>query len=377
MLVFAIILLIVEVIIRLHQPYFVALLLRFFSDAKKKGTKFDIPNAHSPTYIMRIYNYHKLNQSLVTMHEAEFYAAGVCIISYIYIFVQNPYYLGVMHLGMKIRVGICSLIYRKALKLTRASMSRVGPGQIVNLMSNDVLRLDNAPMYLHYLWISPLQAIFITYLLYREIGSAALYGAMAAFIFIPFQIMLGCLTLKIRRNTAAKTDERVRQMNEIIRGIQVIKMYTWEFPFVDLIRQCRKNEVYYIRQSAYLKGVMMSFIMFTARSGIFFSVLFYIIRKHNITTEQMFLITSHYLILRQTMTTNFPQAVTACAEAYVALKRIQAFLREPDSDTAGLLYEDPNNRRSTLPMLPPSVTLVSLGVQLRHVYARWTTRGKD
>lgn len=83
---------------------------------------------------------------------------------------MHPFVLGQLHCGMKIRVAVCSMIYRKALKLSKNALGDTTAGQVVNLISNDVARLDLCIMFVHYLWVGPLETIVITYLMYREVS---------------------------------------------------------------------------------------------------------------------------------------------------------------------------------------------------------------
>lgn len=64
------------------------------------------------TYISRLLYYYEMEGG-ITWGEAVFSAFGVIFCSAINVLVQHPFMMGVMHIGMKMRVGICSLIYRK------------------------------------------------------------------------------------------------------------------------------------------------------------------------------------------------------------------------------------------------------------------------
>ena len=60
-------------------------------------------------------------------------------------------------------------------------------GQIVNLMSNDVNRFDVAVIFLHYLWIGPIETLVVTYLMWMEVGPSAAIGVASLLFFIPLQ----------------------------------------------------------------------------------------------------------------------------------------------------------------------------------------------
>lgn len=51
---------------------------------------------------------------------------------------------------------------------------------------------------------------------------------------------MGKLTAKYRYRVVEQTDRRIRVLNEIIQGIQTIKMYAWEEPFKKFIGIIRK-----------------------------------------------------------------------------------------------------------------------------------------
>ncbi|GBP23004.1 Probable multidrug resistance-associated protein lethal(2)03659 [Eumeta japonica] len=276
--------------------------------------------------------YYSPGPSAVTRDQAYWYAGGVVLCSALNVFMVHPYMMAILHMGMKFRVACCSLIYRKSLRLSKTALGETTVGQVVNLLSNDVNRFDVAIIFLHYLWIGPLATVVITYLMWLEISWAAVVGVGFMLMFIPLQAYLGKKTSVLRLKTALRTDERVRLMNEILSGIQVIKMYTWEKPFADLVAKARKQEIKKIRSTSYIRGVLTSFIMFTTRICLFCSILAFVLDRGFINAKQVFVVTSFYNILRQTMTVFFPQGIAQIAEAIISIKRLQKFM----------LYEDTN-----------------------------------
>lgn len=139
--------------------------------------------------------------------------------------------------------------FLQALRLSQTALGETAPGKVVNLLSNDVNRFDIVSMFLHAMWTAPLMAMLVGYLLWVEVRWAGMVGIAIVFIVVPIQSEFrydfeylpiftnihhgiihnfikitgytGKLSSKFRLQTALRTDERVRFMDEIISGIQV------------------------------------------------------------------------------------------------------------------------------------------------------------
>ena len=50
-------------------------------------------------------------------------------------------------------------------------------------------------------------------------------------------------------------DARIKTMNEVLNGIKVIKLYSWENHFVDAVLGIRNLELKVLRSSAFLSAI--------------------------------------------------------------------------------------------------------------------------
>lgn len=92
-----------------------------------------------------------------------------------------------MAIGMKVRVACCSLVYRKALRLSKSALAETTVGQMVNLISNDVSRFDLGISHIHHLVMGPVTLILGMSLVYNSVGWTGLTGAAFLLISIPIQ----------------------------------------------------------------------------------------------------------------------------------------------------------------------------------------------
>lgn len=123
-----------------------------------------------------------------------------------------------------------------------------------------------------------------------------------------------------------------------------------------------------LRATSYIRGTIMSFIMFTSRFALFLTVLTVVVRKRPITAERVFVIASFYQILRQTMTLFFPYAIAQIAETNVAITRIKKFLlmseTQPDDPTASSRSSKSSTKVSPEIDKTPKITLTNVSAKI-------------
>ncbi|XP_039312863.1 multidrug resistance-associated protein 4 isoform X2 [Solenopsis invicta] len=167
----------------------------------------------------------------------------------------------------------------------------------------------------------------------------------------------GKLSSKFRLQTALKTDERVRLMDEIISGVQVIKMYAWEKPFCALIELARKLELRVVTKSSYIRGIYMTFNLFTTRMALYCTLVSILIFNDELTADKIFVVSSYFNLLAFNMTGMFVRGFAELAECMVAIRRLQSFLMLDEFEGNNVViskasYANSDFKRASKPDLP-------------------------
>ncbi|GFN81907.1 multidrug resistance-associated protein 4 [Plakobranchus ocellatus] len=306
--------------------------------------------------------------STTTREEAWMYASGVAICAMVLVFMHQPYFFGTARTGMQMRISCCSLMFRKCLRLSNKSLNQSSVGQIVNLMSNDVSRFDRGMIYLHFLWLAPLQATAALIILWYEIGPSVFAGLAFLLLLMPAQVLMAKVFTKLRRKTAIHTDKRVKVMNEIISGMRIIKMYCWEKPFRHLVEKLRSEEIRHLRRTRHIQACIFAPFFPSAQVSIFLLFLTFTVtgKAEEMRSSTVFLTMGLLQAIRLCCALMVPLASQNLAEVLVVIKRIQNFLLLEE-------LEKPNNQ------IMPNGFSGNLGedrpfkacLDLRNVTAKW------
>ena len=228
--------------------------------------------------------------------------------------------------GLQLKSICITAIFKKLLGLQQTTLHKASIGHIINLVSNDVYKLAFGTSYWNYIVIAPIILTISTGILLVYIGPIGLVGVLYLILHPPLLTGLAFLYGHFRYLQSVTTDKRIRIMDQIIRGIHVVKFYVWETTFVEYISKIRRKEVFYASLSGFTQSIIFSFFSTSLFIALFLTYSVSVVFNEPLNTSQLGLIFLVLNTLRLFCVYLFGEAVFSLRECIICLKRIQWIL---------------------------------------------------
>ncbi|XP_060528661.1 multidrug resistance-associated protein 1-like [Cylas formicarius] len=268
------------------------------------------------------------------------YAFLMFFVAAIQTILNNVHQQNFFIVGMRVKAALTATIYKKSLRISNAARREKSSGEIVNLMAVDANKFQELTMFLNLIWSGPLNIILAMYFLWQELGPSVMAGLAVMLLLIPVNGFIVRLTKRLQLRNMKNKDERVKQMNEILNGIKILKLYAWEPSFQQQIMKIRNKEVSVMRKSAYLgaaNAFIWNFVPFMV-TCVTFATYVLIDEKNVLDASKAFVSLSLFNILRMPMSM-LPSVVSNLVQTYVSLKRINGFLNADERDPDNVLHD--------------------------------------
>lgn len=258
----------------------------------------------------------------------------------------HQYFQRAFDLGMKIKTSLTSIIYNKSLVLSNETKQESSTGDIVNLMSVDVQRLQDLVQNLQIIWSGPFQIILCLLSLHNLLGKAMWAGVGIMLIMIPLNGVIAKYQKKLQKRQMKNKDERSRLISEILNNIKSLKLYGWEHPYLGKLSHVRNEKEL---RNLKTMGVFGAVSVFTWNLAPFlvscstFSVFLLFEKNKTLLTDIVFPALALFNLLSFPLSV-VPMVITNIVEAQVALSRLTKFLTSSEIQTDAVIKAPRVNR---------------------------------
>ena len=256
------------------------------------------------------------------------------------------------------------MIYTKALRLSSAARRKFTIGEITNFMSVDAERFLSNFVMVSELWSSPLCLALAMVMLYNELGVASFVGVAVLLVVTPLNVWGSKKGQDFETKHMEFRDRRMKDMNELLNGIKVLKMYAWEKPFVDKIMAVRTGEISLLQKAFKLYCVVFTFsfgcVSFMVAVGVF-ACYAWLHPNEPLDAQKIFVSITLFNLVRLSLIM-LPCAIVDTIKLVVSVKRISDFLNadETHPEAVGKNTQDVDN-----------------AIEFRNASFSWTSGSED
>lgn len=261
-------------------------------------------------------------------------AIAMFLVSFFQTCILHQYFLYSFNTGMNTKSALTSVIYRKALFLSNEAAEMSSTGDIVNLMSIDVQRLQDLTQWCHLIWSGPFQIVLCLVSLYKLLGRSMWVGVVILIIMMPLNSMLMRIQKKLQKIQMKNKDERSRLISEILNNIKSLKLYAWEQPYKEKLEHVRNDKELknLTKMGCYmaLTSFQFNIVPFLVSCSTF--AVFVFTENRPLTTDLVFPALTLFNLLAFPLNV-VPNVLTSFIEASVSLNRLFSFLTNEELQT--------------------------------------------
>ena len=259
------------------------------------------------------------------------YASSISLITVYLVITHVTAYFLLFSVGMQMRTICITAIFKKILLVQQSVLHKITIGHIINIASNDVYKFDLGIIFWNHFWISPIVLVFSIVIIINYIGPIGLVGVAYILLHIPIQAFFGIVFGYFRHLQSTTADKRIRLMDQIIRGMRVIKFYVWEVPFVSYISGVRRKEVLYASLSGLSQSTTFAFFNTSLFISLFVVYSCSAALNKPIDLSNLALLFLVYNSIRFNIVFLIGHAIFSARECVIALRRIQRVLELPEN----------------------------------------------
>jgi ABC-type multidrug transport system fused ATPase/permease subunit len=217
-----------------------------------------------------------------------------------------------------------------------------GNGRIVNLMSVDTYRIDQASALLHMIWTAPVSLLITLALLLVNLSYNALAGFGLLVIGAPLLTWAIRSLFRRRKDINKITDQRVSLTQEILQSVRFVKFFGWEEAFLGRLAEYRDKEIYSIQILLAIRNAINAVSMALPIFASMLSFISYSLTNPNLPPAEIFSSLALFNGLRIPLNL-LPLVLGQSIDAWSSMKRIQQFLTEEEQEEDFIMKEDGPN----------------------------------
>lgn len=204
-------------------------------------------------------------------------------------------------------------------------------GRVVNLMSVDTYRIDQASGLFHIIWSAPISCLLTLILLLINLTYSALAGFGLLVIGIPL-LTRAMKSLFVRRRQINRvTDQRVSLTQEILSSVRFVKYFGWESSFLAHLEEYRATEISMIQVLLSIRNAIMSISLSLPIFSSMLAFITYSLTNHNLSAAGIFSSLALFNGLRMPLNL-MPMVIGQVTDAWSSLKRIQEYLMAEEQE---------------------------------------------